>query len=91
MPLSDQSEDLRFEAGLLVEEIEAYRAERGELPDPNYFAPYLNEGYDYEIIDRSAGRYVVRRRSGNVVVTYDGTLSLQLWLLLGGSSSGGAP
>ncbi len=89
LPLSEQGEDLRIEAALLVEEVEAYRADRGELPPPDYFAAYLDSGYDYQVVDAVRGKYIVRRYSGGVSVTYDGTMSLSLWLLLGGISSGG--
>lgn len=91
LSVSEQAEDLRFEAGLLVEEIDAFRSERGALPTPEQLGPYLGEGFEYEVLDERTSQYLVRRRSGNLVVTYDGTMSLQLWLLLGGSSSGGLP
>ena len=80
----DQAADLRTEAGRLIEQIEAYRAERGTLPAPAMLAPFLDEGYEYRIIDRAAMRYEVRRSAGGVEVVYDGSLPLNLWLVLGG-------
>ncbi len=80
---SEQASDLRAEAALLIEQIEAVKAETGALPSPDVLTPFLDEGYEYDIVNASTGRYVVRRTAGGVTVTYDGTLSLGLWLLLG--------
>ena len=88
---TDQASDLRMEASLLVEQIEAYMEEEGTLPDPSALVPFLEEGYEYQVIDRSRGLFLVRRTSGGVTVTYDGSLPLNLWVLLGGGTSGGAP
>jgi len=85
----EQASDLRAEAALLVEQIEAFRRERGTLPDAPMLAPYLDSGYEYRIIDRSLGKYEVRRSAGGVVVTYDGSLPLGLWVVIGGSTGGG--
>lgn len=85
----EQASDLRAEAGLLVEQIEAYREEYGKLPDPDLLAPYLDEGYHYRILDPTVGQYEVRRSAAGVEVTYDGTLSLGLWLVAGGASTEG--
>ncbi|MDP2956267.1 MAG: hypothetical protein Q8N53_07590 [Longimicrobiales bacterium] len=86
LPATEQASDLRAEAALLVEQIEAYRQERGTLPLPAMLAPFLDEGYTYRILDPTMGRYEVRRAAGGVEVTYDGSLPLGLWLVLGGSS-----
>lgn len=88
---ASQSADLRREAVVLIEQIEAYRTERGELPAPSLLSPYLEEGYEYYVVDDAAGEYVVRRTAGGVTVTYDGSLPLGLWTLLGGRSGGGTP
>jgi hypothetical protein len=81
----DQASDLRTEVARLVEQIEAYRAERGTLPAPAMLAPFLDEGYEYRIIDRTTLRYEVRRSAGGVEVVYDGSLPLNLWLVVGGN------
>ena len=86
---AEQASDLRAEAALLVEQIEAYRAEYGGLPDPEVLAPYLDEGYDYRILDPTVGQFEVRRSAGGIEVTYDGTLSLGLWLVVGGTTTEG--
>ena len=91
LPQASQAADLRREASALVDQIEAYRTERGTLPHPSLLSPYLSEGYEYHVVDEKAGRYVVQRTAGGVTVTYDGTLPLGLWVLLGGSSGGGSP
>ena len=85
----EQASDLRAEVALLVEQIEAYRAARGELPPPSMLSPFLDEGYEYRILDRTEGRYEVRRAAGGVAVTYDGALPLGLWLAIGGASEAG--
>lgn len=89
LPPLEQASDLRAEVALLVEQIEAYRAERGELPPPSMLGPFLDEGYEYRILDRAEGRYEVRRAAGGVAVTYDGELPLGLWLSIGGATEGG--
>lgn len=86
LPVATQAADLRLEASALIEQIEAFRTERGELPDPALLSPYLDEGYEYHVVDREAGRYMVRRTAGGVTVTYDGSLPLELWMVIGGSS-----
>lgn len=86
---TDQAADLRLEASALIEQIEAYRTERGELPDPSLLSPFLDEGYEYHVINAQAQRYIVRRTAGGVTVSYDGSLPLGLWLVIGGGSSGG--
>lgn len=83
--------DLRLEAAALVEQIEAYRTERGELPEPSFLSPFLDEGYEYEVVNEEEGRYLVRRSAGGVTVTYDGSLPLGLWTLVGGSSTESSP
>lgn len=88
LPRSTQAADLRQEASALIDQIEAYRTERGQLPDPSLLTPYLDEGYEYHVIDEGAGRYMVRRTAGDVTVTYDGSLPLGLWLVIGGSAAG---
>lgn len=88
LPPATQAADLRQEASALIDQIEAYRTERGALPDPSLLSPYLSEGYEYHVVDEEEGRYVVRRTAGGVTVTYDGTLPLGLWVLIGGSSAG---
>lgn len=85
----EQGADLRMEVSVLVEEIEAYKRETGRLPSPAMLAPYLEEGYEYRITDPATHQYLVRRSAGGVTVTYDGSLSLGLWLVLGGVSEGG--
>ena len=80
---SEQASDLRAEAAFLIEQIEAVKAETGTLPSPELLAPFLDEGYEYQVVNASSGRYVVRRSAGGVTVTYDGALPLGLWLLLG--------
>lgn len=85
----EQASDLRTEVGMLVQQIEAYKEERGVLPPPAMLAPFLEEGYDYRITDRTAGLYEVRRRAGGVEVVYDGSLPLSLWLVIGGNSESG--
>jgi hypothetical protein len=90
LPVTDQASDLRAEAALLIEQIEAYRQERGTLPPPSMLSPFLQEGYSYRIVDESMGRYEVRRAAGGVEVTYDGSLPLGLWLVIGGNSAGGS-
>lgn len=87
---TDQASDLRLEAALLIEQIEAYKEEQGMLPDAFMLAPYLAEGYEYQVIDRARGVYIVRREAAGVTVTYDGSLPVNLWVLLGGGTSGGA-
>ncbi len=91
LPATEQASDLRAEAALLIEQIEAYRQERGTLPQPSMLSPFLEEGYSYRIVDEVMGRYEVRRAAGGVEVTYDGSLPLGLWLVIGGSSVGGSP
>ena len=83
-----QAADLRLEAALLIEQINAYWEERGTLPAPLALNPYLEEGYEYEIVDRSQGRFIVRRAAAGVTVTYDSSLPLNIWILLGGNSTG---
>jgi hypothetical protein len=90
LPTTDQASDLRAEAALLVEQIEAYRQEKGSLPPPSMLSPFLEEGYRYRVVDEALGRYEVRRAAGGVEVTYDGTLPLGLWLVIGGASAGGS-
>jgi hypothetical protein len=85
----EQASDLRTEVGLLVEQIEAFKEERGVLPAPAMLAPFLDEGYEYRITDRDGGRYEVRRRAGGVEVVYDGSLPLSIWLVIGGRSGSG--
>ena len=91
LPVTDQASDLRAEASLLVEQIEAFRQERGTLPAPSMLSPFLDEGYSYRIVDEALGRYEVRRAVDGVEVTYDGSLPLGLWLVIGGTSAGGSP
>jgi len=91
LPTNEQASDLRAEAALLIEQIEAYRQEHGALPPPSMLFPFLEEGYSYRVLDPGLGRYEVRRAAGGVEVTYDGSLPLGLWLVIGGSSGGGAP
>jgi hypothetical protein len=86
LPAVEQAADLRAEVGRLVEQIEAYRQERGTLPAPAMLAPFLDEGYEYRVTDRNALRYEVRRAAGGVEVVYDGSLPLNLWLVVGGLS-----
>lgn len=85
----EQASDLRHEAAMLIEQIEAYREERGVLPAPAMLAPFLDAGYQYRIVDRAEGRFEVRRFAGGVEVVYDGSLPLSLWVLIGGSSETG--
>jgi hypothetical protein len=89
LPAVQQATDLRVEVGRLVEQIEAYREERGTLPAPAMLAPFLDEGYEYRVTDRNALRYEVRRSAGGVEVVYDGSLPLNLWLVVGGLSETG--
>jgi hypothetical protein len=89
LPVTEQASDLRAEAALLIEQIETYRQERGTLPPPSMLSPFLEEGYSYRIVDEALGRYEVRRAAGGVEVTYDGSLPLGLWLVIGGNSVGG--
>lgn len=91
LSMASQAADLRREASALIEQIEAYRAERGQLPDPSLLAPFLDEGYEYEIVDGAAGEYLVRRTAGGVTVTYDGSVPLGMWLLIGGGTTGSSP
>lgn len=88
LPPTQQASDLRGEVALLVEQIEAFREERGTLPTADLLEPFLDEGYEYEVLDASAGRYEVRRSAGGVEVTYDGSLPLGLWLTIGGATTG---
>jgi len=88
LSVMNQAADLRIEAALLVRQIHAYWEERGKLPDPLVLTPYLEEGYEYQIVDQSQGRFVVRRAAAGVTVTFDGSLPLSLWVLLGGQSIG---
>lgn len=90
LPSASQAADLRVEASALIEQIEAYRTERGALPDASLLSPYLEEGYEYEVLNEEEGRYLVRRTAGGVTVTYDGSVPLGLWVVVGGSSSGGS-
>lgn len=83
LSLSEQAADLRAEAVLLIEQIEAVKAETGALPPRELLAPFLEDGYEYHVLNQAAGDYLVRRTGGGVTVTYDGTLTLGLWLLLG--------
>lgn len=85
----DQGSDLREEVAVLVEQIEAYRRENGALPDPEVLRPYLEGGYQYWVTGTRGDEFVVRRTAGGVTVTYDGSLPLGLWLVLGGNSEGG--
>lgn len=91
LPPRDQGSDLREEVAVLVEQIEAYKVEHRALPDPEVLRPYLEGGYEYLVIDPVQRKYAVRRSAGGVTVTYDGSLPLGLWLVLGGNSEGGAP
>lgn len=86
----EQAADLRTEVGRMVQAIEAYRAEKGSLPPPELFAPYLQDGYVYRIVDPVSNRYEVRRSAGGVEVVYDGSLPLNLWLMVGGLNPNGA-
>jgi len=90
LSVTDQASDLRLEAAILIEQIDAYWEERGVLPEPFALTPYLEEGYQYEIVNRNHGLFIVRRASAGVTVTYDGSLPLALWIVLGGKSAGGA-
>jgi len=85
----EQAQDLRAEAGMLIREIENYKKEHGTLPQPAALAPFLGEGYEYQIINESTGKYVVRHSADGIEVTYDGSLPLRLWLVVGGMTSGG--
>jgi hypothetical protein len=89
LPATEQAADLRAEAALLIEQIEAYRQEHGTLPAPGMLSPFLEEGYSYRVVDQAMGRYEVRRAAGGVEVTYDGSLPLGLWLVIGGNSAAG--
>jgi len=89
LPFNDQASDLRAEAALLIEQIEAYRQESGTLPPASMLAPFLDEGYSYRIVDEVTGRYEVRRAASGVEVIYDGSLPLGLWLAIGGGAAGG--
>jgi hypothetical protein len=89
LSVKNQSTDLRLEAALLIEQINAYWEERGTLPDPNALSPFLDEGYEYQIVDPTQGRFIVQRAAGGVTVTYDGSIPLNLWILLGGQTTGG--
>jgi len=91
LPVPEQASDLRAEAALLIQQIEAYRQESGKLPPASMLSPFLEEGYSYRIVDEASGRYEVRRAAEGVEVTYDGSLPLGLWLVIGGSSAGGSP
>lgn len=91
LPPREQASDLRAEVAILVGHIEAYRAERGELPPPSMLGPFLDEGYEYRILDREAGRFEVRRSAGGVTVAYDGELPLGLWLTIGGATEDDEP
>ena len=91
LPAVDQAADLRAEVGRLVQQIEAYRQERGTLPAPAMLSPFLEEGYRYRITDRDALRYEVRRAAGGVEVVYDGSLPLNVWLVAGGLNESEAP
>jgi len=88
---TEQASDLRAEAAVLIEQIEAYREEYGRLPSPDVLVPFLDEGYHYRILDPTVGQYEVRRTSGGTEVTYDGTLSLGLWLVVGGATAAEGP
>ena len=91
-PLSqvEQAADLREEAAVLVQEVEAYRAAFGRLPDPQHFAGLLDEDFTYQITDPVAGLYLVTRSGGDVTVRYDGSMPIGLWVLVGGTNPGGA-
>jgi hypothetical protein len=89
LPFNDQASDLRAEAAILIEQIEAYRQENGVLPAASMLAPFLDEGYSYRIVDEATGRYEVKRAAGGVEVVYDGSLPLGLWLAIGGGAAGG--
>lgn len=89
LTLVEQASDLRREAAILIEQIEAYRDERGVLPAPAMLAPFLEGGYEYRVLDRVTGHFEVRRSAGGVEVVYDGSLPLGLWVLIGGSTEGG--
>lgn len=86
---TEQASDLRAEAAVLIEQIEAYREEFGTLPAPDVLTPFLDEGYHYRVLDPTVGQYEVRRTSNGMEVTYDGTLSLGLWLVVGGTTAEG--
>ena len=92
LPLSpvEQAADLRQEAAVLIAEVEAFRTLNRRLPDPKEFADRLDGGLGYEVLDPIAGLYQVTRSAGGVTVTYDGKLPLGLWILVGGTSEGGA-
>lgn len=90
LPRNEQASDLRAEAALLIEQIEAYRQEHGTLPPPAMLSPFLDEGYSYRVLDPALGRYEVRRTAGGVEVSYDGSLPLGLWLVIGGTAAGGS-
>ena len=86
LPQAEQAADLRQEAAVLIQEIEAYREIHKRLPDPELYADWLDPGLVYEIVDPVAGLYRVTRSAGDVSVTYDGSLALGIWVLMGRAS-----
>ena len=82
----EQAADLRAEAAVLVREIEAYRDLQGRLPEPAAIAYLMDQGLSYRVVDPVVGRYEVTRTAGGVSVTYDGSLPVVLWVLLGETS-----
>ena len=77
LPPEIVAEDLRWSAGLAAQEIEAFRAEQGRLPDPSEIADILDEGLTYRVED---DHYIVTASDGDLAVSYDGSVPLDRWL-----------
>ena len=91
LPADEQAADLREEAAVLIREIEAYRTAMGRLPEAQLIGDRLGGGFVYRVLDPVAGLYEVTRSAGDVSVTYDGSMTLGLWVLVGGAAERASP
>ena len=77
------AEDLRRTVGALVEEIEAFRAEEGRLPEEaeliaeELIGPEIDDQMEYTV---TADGYVIRLSEDSLVAEYDGSVPLDRWV-----------
>ena len=85
LPPAEQEIDLRWIVAGVVDEIEAFRVEEGRLPTRAEFTDLLDEVVSYEVRGEA---YVVRGQVDEILVEYDGSVLLDVWL---GLDEGGSP